>query len=485
APSLAASSPPRRRSVAVLADDTYPGYGVKQFAAQPGASYRLLDTGFSQFFAVVSGGLLMTTADLHPLVGRPVSLAVLEDAGNRSSTHSLQLLVLDRRDMLRFREAAAPARVRENAPPGSGVAHLALAGGAGGRVRYAIVAGDPGGDFRLAAANATGVAVETARPLDREKTPAYNLTVEAADGRGADRAVTTLPVEVLDENDNSPVFSSKVYRFSVAVGGRASDRFRTVGKVAATDADGDRVAYRLAAPSGLVVVVPQTGELLLAEEPPEEDVEYEIAVEAHDLRSPSRTSQAPAQVWLQFNGPADDDGANEVASEEWSERSRARVHRIAKRRVTRAVRPTKRIEFTEADGGTEGRAVFTLEKETERETFKIRDENPWVTVEPNGAVRVKKKWDYEELGPEKTIDFWVTITNAGGGGGTCGLLCWTVFAGRCHCCASPHLTDASPAAVCSLLETCYLSGHTVYGTSGLQTSAQSPSVVCSNHFRCS
>jgi hypothetical protein len=70
-------------------------------------------------------------------------------------------------------------------------------------------------------------------------------------------------------------------------------------------------------------------------------------------------------------------------------------HSRQKRRVTRAVRPTKRIEFAESDGDTEGRNVFQLEKETERETFKIRDDNPWVTVETNGAVRVKKKWDYD------------------------------------------------------------------------------------------
>lgn len=87
------------------------------------------------------------------------------------------------------------------------------------------------------------------------------------------------------------------------------------------------------------------------------------------------------------------------------------LHR-EKRRVTRAVRPTKRIEFTETDGETEGRVVFQLEKETEKETFKIRDDSSWVVVEPNGSVKVRKKWDYEELGPEKTIDFWVTITNS-------------------------------------------------------------------------
>lgn len=60
--------------------------------------------------------------------------------------------------------------------------------------------------------------------------------------------------------------------------------------------------------------------------------------------------------------------------------------------------------------------MFQLEKETEKETFKIRDDNSWVVVEPNGSVKVRKKWDYEELGPEKTIDFWVTITNAEKGG---------------------------------------------------------------------
>ena len=118
----------------------------------------------------------------------------------------------------------------------------------------------------------------------------------------------------------------------------------------------------------------------------------------------------PAQVWIQFASPIGyDDQQLQMIGDDTP-------HHVYKRRVTRAVRPTKRIEFTEGDGETEGRVVFQLEKETERETFKIRDENPWVTVEPNGSVRVKKKWDYEELGPEKTIDFWVTITNAGVGG---------------------------------------------------------------------
>jgi hypothetical protein len=435
-----------RRSIAVIPHDIYPGYSIKKFeGGQQLMNYRLLETGFSQFFTVLEDGLVMTTSDLTPLVNRPVNLVVLEETPNSTATHTLQLYVLDRRDMLRFqKELYEGGEVLENSAAGTRVEGIppleTTGGGVGGLpVRYEIVAGNEDGAFALqesvdgdnetlgvtAKMGLNGVRLVTARPLDRETTPSYTLTVQAADGRGIDKAFTKVKVTVLDENDNSPVFSKRVYRFtlgdakkSVEQNGTVTNvwkRFSSVGTVSATDADGDRVAYRLAVPSNLVVIVPQTGDLLLAGEPPNalgEDVEYEITVEAHDLRTPSRSSEVPAQVWLQFNSLVEQDEHLQCL-----EKDPPQAHRISKRRVTRAVRPTKKIEFTEADGETEGRVVFQLEKETERETFKIRDENPWVTVEPNGAVRVKKKWDYEELGPEKTIDFWVSITNSGQGSG--------------------------------------------------------------------
>lgn len=206
-----------------------------------------------------------------------------------------------------------------------------------------------------------------------------------------------------------------IYQFILLISGdnvtATWKRFSSIGKVEATDADGDKIAYRLVTPTNYLVIVPQTGDLLLTEEPLEE-VELELVVEAHDLRTPSRTSPRPAQILFHYKPQMPNKVDLDLNLQELEEKQ---LHRT-KRRVTRAVRPTKRIEFTESDGDLEGRNVFQLEKETDRETFKIRDENPWVTVEPNGAVRVKKKWDYEELGPEKTIDFWVTITNAEKGG---------------------------------------------------------------------
>lgn len=430
------------RDIAVLPHDTHPGYSVKKFSTDNAFNYRLLENGFSEFFTMLEDGSVMTTSDLTPLVNRPVSLVVLEESPNSTATHTLHLYVLDRRSMLRFKscDQECTGHVRENLEPATRVMGVPLlqahmGGTLSWPITYAIVAGNEDKVFHVlpeidsndvlpVPINVTvsdprsGVFLVTSRPLDREQRDKYVLTIEAMDHHGISKAVTKITVNVDDENDNSPIFTEKMYRF--VIGDDLYDsmnvtlplrRFSSIGKVEATDADGDKVAYRLVAPNNLVVIVPQTGELLLIEEPTEE-IQREFTVEAHDLRTPSRTSLRPAQVLFHYKPQESTKFELDTELQNVEERELERT----KRRVTRAVRPTKRIEFTESDGDTEGRNVFQLEKETDRETFKIRDENAWVTVEPNGAVRVKKKWDYEELGPEKTIDFWVTITNAGNGG---------------------------------------------------------------------
>lgn len=424
-------------TVSVIPHDAHPGYSIKKFDSYSGMNYRLLDSGFSQFFTMLEDGSVMTTSDLSPLVNRPINLMVLEENLNKTSTHMLELYVLDRRNMLSFNSDnfESSGRITENSPAGTRITGIPMLTAARGLssspVTYSIIGGNLDQSFQLqhgenlntfsnvtVSNSSAGVYIVSTEPLDREETARYILTIQAVDSRGIDKAVTNVVIEVDDENDNSPVFTQKVYRYVVGDDSLDGDnvtmswkRFTSIGKVEATDADGDKVAYRLVTPSNILVIVPQTGDLLLTEEPTEE-VETELVVEAHDLRIPSRTSPRPAQVLFHFTPPVQSKVEIDLDLQPLEERE---LHR-EKRRVTRAVRPTKRIEFTESDGDTEGRNVFQLEKETDRETFKIRDENPWVTVEPNGSVRVKKKWDYEELGPEKTIDFWVTITNAEKGG---------------------------------------------------------------------
>jgi len=420
--------------VAVLPHDVYPGYEVTQFRGDAGraSNFRLLETGFSKYFTVLGNGLVMTTSDLTPLVDHPVNLIVLEELANGTQTHDLHLYVINRRNMLTFsHDHLGEGEVPENAPAGTWIDGFPVLRARGSfPVHYKILPDDNGERpfaLRENESNETGfnltlksqmqgVQVVTAKPLDREIRGIYTVVIHASDGNYISTSKISGLVHVLDENDNSPIFERELYVFEIRptnldtlhkdnVALPGWKRFSTVGKVTAKDADGDKVAYKLVTPSSLLIVVPQTGELLLAGEPevsPEQDSECELVVEAHDLRTPSRSTEKPAKVVVRFLTSEPDNEPPEV-------------HRIQKRRVTRAVRPTKKVDFTEADGSTEGKIAFYLEKENEKETYKIRDENKWVTVGANGSVMVKQKWDYEELGPEKTIDFWVTITNTGTG----------------------------------------------------------------------
>jgi hypothetical protein len=79
-------------------------------------------------------------------------------------------------------------------------------------------------------------------------------------------------------------------------------------------------------------------------------------------------------------------------------------------RHKRSVRPTKSYEYKESDGAVQGMIVFQLDKKHAQEVYKIETPNRWVNVDTSGAVKVKESWDYEQLGKEKTIDFWVYAT---------------------------------------------------------------------------
>lgn len=439
----------------VLPHDTYPGFNIQRITSfltpfnasntsigsiSSHSSYTL-NKKYSKYFTILDNGMLMTTSDLSPLINQPVNLVVLEETPNATIKHQLQLFVMNRKDMIRFPTATleVSGEVMENKAAGTRVQGVPLlqANSLVGHkaITYAILEGNEDAAFTLQNSQTkemktilsikhgekAGVWLVTNRPLDRETKGLYSLLIEATDNEGLDKALSRATINILDDNDNRPIFIQPHFKFAIAgnktinLEGNATvtwNRFTSIGRIEAKDADGDKVAYKLLTPNNLVVIVPQTGELLLADEP--DRAEILLKVEAHDLRTPSLTSKKPVDVLVEFVAP--DPVSVVVQHLEHDESFNQHSHRRDKRRVTRAVRPTKRIEFTESDGDTEGKSVFQLEKETDRETFKIRDENPWVTVEPNGAVRVKKKWDYEELGPEKTIDFWVIITNSGQNG---------------------------------------------------------------------
>lgn len=476
--------------ISVLPNDAPAGYAVKnlnEHLNNHSQSYKLLNTKYSDYFTVLKDGLVMTTGDLSPLTNRPINLQVLEKSENGTSRRDLRLYVVNRKDMLQFTNLdGIIGEISESAQPGARVQNLPMLRAASlsrkSPLVYSIVRGNENATFALEddPEYGPGVWLVLRNPVDYETKNRYLLTLQANDAQGINKALVDVDIKVVNINDNNPVFEKTVYRFIVRGYRRENEtvlykRFETVGTVKAYDKDGDKIVYKLANPSNIFVIVPQTGDILLVDQPTED--EYVLAVQAHDLGEPkTRFSKRSASVVIDFKPPLNeklnkdfeleqedldveesqflkyarhdiklqelshehDDGLNDVLDkgdelrdilsdskrpdkdyyddeeEVYTNRLKSGVEHVRhKRRVTRAVRPTKRIEFAESDGDLEGRSVFQLEKETDRETFKIRDENAWVTVEPNGAVRVKKRWDYEELGPDKTIDFWVTIHNNG------------------------------------------------------------------------
>lgn len=400
---------PTLRSL-VVAHDVPAGFSIDRWAStSPEAEYKLLRSPFSDRFALVDNGLLMTTAKLDALIHhpQPLTLYLAEDGPSRKSTHAVQLYVVDRQHLIRFAKPTYRAHVTENAPAGTPVVvdGLFVMAENGSQVKFDIMSG--GSDsFRIEklenanCTNQTSARLVTRRPLDREIQSVYDLVVRAVSSHPPGTATCRVIISIDDVNDNRPIFSALEYHFEVP---KTAMKYDRVGRVKAFDADGDHAIFRLTSASNSFVMIPQTGEIILIDaQLPSSNRTYVLQVAAKDRRDPGWETEQAARIFIRT---AD----NEVDEDQ-------EKHNVVKRRAPRALRPTKRIEFSEADGAPEGKLMFALDKPSEKERFKVRDDNPWVTVEPNGNVRVKRKWDYEELGPEKTIDFWVTITNSEGGG---------------------------------------------------------------------
>lgn len=153
-----------------------------------------------------------------------------------SDLAAINVTVVDGNDNApRFARAEYAARVREDAPPGTRVLQLIADdadSGLNGRVTYSIARGDPAGRFGIDA-DTGHVALVTV--LDREALAAYTLEVRARDrGVPALEGATLVHVEVLDANDNAPVFAQSNYSAVVR-----EDRplGHTILKFMVTDAD--------------------------------------------------------------------------------------------------------------------------------------------------------------------------------------------------------------------------------------------------------
>nr|CDS24489.1 protocadherin 1 [Echinococcus granulosus] len=153
-----------------------------------------------------------------------------------------------------------------------------------------------------------------AEPLDRETNAEYQLTVRATD-RGSPKTQScdlVLRIQILDVNDNAPVFGSPSgYRFVIEEEKEAGS---VVGVVSATDADegkNGKISYRLFGTAAAVqrgfAINPTTGEITTKVSLDREvNAVYEFFVTAEDS-APSKRLTATAKVTVELLDINDND----------------------------------------------------------------------------------------------------------------------------------------------------------------------------------
>uniref|UniRef100_A0A2K6PPR7 FAT atypical cadherin 4 n=1 Tax=Rhinopithecus roxellana TaxID=61622 RepID=A0A2K6PPR7_RHIRO len=202
--------------------------------------YTLLNPLGNKFSIGTIDGEVRLTGDLdREEVSNYTLTVVATDKGQPSLSSSTEVIVmvLDINDNNPiFAQALYKVEVNENTLTGTDIIQVFAADGdegTNGQVRYGIVNGNTNQEFRID--SVTG-AITVAKPLDREKTPTYHLTVQAADRGSTPRTDTsTVSIVLLDINDFVPVFELSPYSVNVPENLRTLPR--TILQVVARDDD--------------------------------------------------------------------------------------------------------------------------------------------------------------------------------------------------------------------------------------------------------
>lgn len=182
--------------------------------------YTLLNPSGNKFTIGTIDGEVRLTGELdREEVSNYTLTVVATDKGHPSLSSSTEVvvMVLDINDNTPvFAQAMYKVEINENTLTGTDITQVFAADGdegTNGQVRYGIVDGNANQEFRID--SVTG-AITVAKPLDREKTPTYSLTVQATDRGSTPRTDTsTISIVLLDINDFVPIFELSPYSVNV------------------------------------------------------------------------------------------------------------------------------------------------------------------------------------------------------------------------------------------------------------------------------
>ncbi|XP_030595929.1 protocadherin-12 isoform X2 [Archocentrus centrarchus] len=192
-------------------------------------------------------------------------------------------------------------KVLEGAPEGTFLAVVTASDADSGRNGEVIAhIQQDSGPFQLKKMHGNDYMIVTNGFLDREKVMQYNITLVARDyGNPSLSFVEHLPVYVLDENDNAPVFSTPIYRASFK---ETNTTGYQVLKVEAHDEDlelSGKVSYSIVQETKTqpFSIHPKTGVISVQQPLDYEEIQtYSFIVEAVDHGHPPLTSTARVQI---------------------------------------------------------------------------------------------------------------------------------------------------------------------------------------------
>lgn len=249
--------------------------------------------------------------------------------------------------------------------------------GYNGRIVFGISSGDNDSVFRIDPEKGE---LKIIGYLDRERTDEYVLNVTIYDlGNPQKSASKVLPVVVLDENDNVPVFEKTLASFRVtenALNGTIIMRLN------ATDADlgeNARITYSLITDTGDFRIDPETGVLFISSPLDRERQDlYELQVRAADNGPKNDQPQLFSDALVRVIVEDVNDNAPEFSLKEYNIRLREDipVHTVVA--ITTA---------TDLDTGPSGEVLYSLSDDIDQ-SFKID--------KYTGTIRTVKALNFEE-----------------------------------------------------------------------------------------
>ncbi|XP_053612955.1 protein dachsous isoform X2 [Plodia interpunctella] len=236
------------------------------------------------------------------------------------------------------------------------------------RITYRIASDNNSNNEEYFNVQATTGWVYLAKPLDRETTSKHRISIIASDnGIPPLFAKTILIVNVIDANDNEPVFTKAAYEFKVEENLKAG---AFVGTISASDADlGENamVRYSLFPSNTSFVVNPVSGVITTREMLDREyKSSYSLFAEARDQGSLPKSSRVPVSIKItdvNDNSPEIIDPREDVVSVREEQQPGAEVARV--RAIDRDNGVNSSISYSILnDRDIEGAGIFAIDSKT-------------------------------------------------------------------------------------------------------------------------